>query len=107
MSAVDRPYNPSIDVEGVLITDELGRRASREPDFEAESRALPALAHEMANSPATVLQKLAEFVLELCRSDSAGISLLGTESSAGRRSSASSPQTGAVRCRGRQVPAVW
>jgi PAS domain S-box-containing protein len=33
----------------------------------------------MANSPATVLHKLAEFVLELCRADSAGVSLLEAE----------------------------
>jgi PAS domain S-box-containing protein len=79
MSAVDRPYNPPTDAEGVLITGELGRRASRAPDFEAESRALAALAQEMANSPATVLRKLAEFVLELCQAGSAGVSLLETE----------------------------
>src|SRR5215212_2493898 len=76
MNAVDRPHYPSIDVEGVLITDELERRGSRAPDFEAESQALAALAQEMANSPATVLQKLAESVLELCRAGSAGVSLL-------------------------------
>jgi PAS domain S-box-containing protein len=63
-------------VGDVLVTEELVRRPPRAPDFGAESRALAALARELAASPGTVLQRLAELVVELCRADSAGISIL-------------------------------
>ena len=64
------------DLDAVLITDELVRRALRRPDFGAENRALVALAREMADAPHNILQKLAETALDLCRADTAGISLL-------------------------------
>ena len=74
---------PSGDVLGalggtgdVLVTEELARRPARAPDFEAENRALVALAGEMAASPETILQTLADTVLDLCRAGSAGISIL-------------------------------
>ena len=76
MGAVDRPDDPSADAGRVLSTAEIEQRASRAPDFEAENRALAILAQEMASSPGTVLQRLAECVLGLCRADSAGVSLL-------------------------------
>jgi PAS domain S-box-containing protein len=63
-------------IDDVLITAELARRASRPPDYAAENQALTALAQEMATNPGGVLQKCAELVLELCRAESAGISLL-------------------------------
>jgi PAS domain S-box-containing protein len=63
-------------LESILITDELNRRPSRPPDYETENRALVAIAQHMADSPRTTLQKLAEFALEICRADSAGVSLL-------------------------------
>src|SRR5215210_214085 len=70
---------PSVDtasLESVIITPELRRRPSRPPAYEAENRALVALALEMATSPADILQKLAETALALCRAHTAGISLL-------------------------------
>lgn len=63
-------------VDDVLITAELASRPFRAPDYEAESRALGLLAHEMATNPQGVLQKCAELVMDLCRADSAGISVL-------------------------------
>jgi signal transduction histidine kinase len=60
----------------IIATGELERRLSRPPDYEAESRALEALAQALAESPRTILQKLAETALELCQAGSAGISLL-------------------------------
>jgi GAF domain-containing protein len=48
----------------------------RSPDYEAEARALTALAEALADSPQTILQKLVEAALEVCRADSAGISIL-------------------------------
>src|SRR5688572_9769740 len=69
------PASPFV-LDQVLITGELDARPSRAPDFEAENRALSTLAEALATSPQTVLQKLAEIVLELCRAESAGISIL-------------------------------
>ena len=55
---------------------ELSNRPSRPPDHAAENRALIALAQAMAASPDSILQKLAETALTLCRAHSAGLSLL-------------------------------
>ena len=60
----------------VIITTELDRRPSRQPDHAAENVALTALADAMSLSPDTVLQQLAELAMSLTRSESAGISLL-------------------------------
>ena len=54
-------------LESILCTEELRRRPSRPPDHEKENRALVALAHALADSPRTVLQTLAETLLEVCR----------------------------------------
>jgi PAS domain S-box-containing protein len=62
--------------QSMLSVDELDRRPTRGPDFEAESRALVALAQGMAVSPEKILHKLAETALELCGAHSAGLSLL-------------------------------
>jgi PAS domain S-box-containing protein len=64
------------DPQSMLSTAELNRRPSRPPDYEAESRALVALAREMATSPESILQKLADTALTLCRAQSAGLSIL-------------------------------
>lgn len=63
-------------LESILVTDELSRRPSRPPDFETENRALLSIAQHMADSPRSTLQKLAEIALEICRADSAGVSLV-------------------------------
>jgi K+-sensing histidine kinase KdpD len=65
-----------VDLESVITTTELSRRSSRPPNHEAENRALVALALEMANSPDNILQRLTDFILDLCRAHSAGISVL-------------------------------
>ena len=76
MGTADRPDDVVSGVDGVLITAELARRPSRPPDHAAESRALAALAREMAADPGAVLQRLVELVLDLCRAGSAGLSVL-------------------------------
>lgn len=63
-------------LRSVISIDELSERPSRAPDYAAESRALIALAGQLAASPAGILQKLAETALTLCGAQSAGISLL-------------------------------
>jgi PAS domain S-box-containing protein len=67
---------PGASLKSILCTEELPRRPSRPPDYENENRALVALASALADSPRTILQTLAEKVLEVLHADSAGLSLL-------------------------------
>jgi signal transduction histidine kinase len=71
-----------VPLESVITTRELSRRPSRPPDHAAVNRALARLSHEMANSPRSILQKLVETALVLCRAHSAGLSLLEEENGA-------------------------
>ena len=64
---------PSAD--DLIITDRLSERPSRAPDYAAESRALEALAKELAERPENLLQKLADTIVELGIGDSAGVSI--------------------------------
>jgi PAS domain S-box-containing protein len=66
-------------LDSILITDELNSRPIRLPDYEAENHALLAIAQHMADSPRSTLQKLVEVALEICRADSAGVSLVSKE----------------------------
>jgi PAS domain S-box-containing protein len=68
--------NGAAPLESILRTEELHRRPWRPPDYEKENRALVALVSALADSPGTILQKLAEKVLEVLPADSAGLSLL-------------------------------
>ncbi len=63
----------------ILSVAELNGRPSRPADYAGESRALIALAREMATSPGNILQNLAETALTLCGAHSAGLSLLEDE----------------------------
>ena len=64
--------------ESILCTEELKRRPSRSPDYERENRAFVALAQALADSPHTILQRLADTMLEVFQCGSTGISLLTT-----------------------------
>jgi PAS domain S-box-containing protein len=66
----------AIDDASISLASELSSRPSRPADHEAENRALTSLMRELAISPQSVLQKLAEVIVELCDAHSAGISLL-------------------------------
>ena len=68
-----------VSLQSILCTEELRRRPARAPDYQKDSRALVALAQAMADSPLTILQTLADTILEVCQAGSAGISLLTTE----------------------------
>jgi PAS domain S-box-containing protein len=74
----------AVPLESILITEELRRRASRPPDYAQENRALVALVSALADSPRTILQTLAEMILNITQSDSAGVSLL-TKEDGGKR----------------------
>jgi PAS domain S-box-containing protein len=67
---------PAASLESILCTEELQRRPSRPPDYEKENCALVKLVSALADSPATILQTLAETILDITQSDSAGLSLL-------------------------------
>src|SRR6185312_2487001 len=68
-----------VPLESVVCTDELNQRPSRPPDYETENRALLLLGQTLADSPRTILQTLADTILEVFRAGSAGISLLAKE----------------------------
>ena len=75
----------------VSVAELLGR-PSRPPDYEADGRALLALAQSMAEAPEGILQKFAETALALCCANSAGLSLL--EDADRRPSSTGAPWPG-------------
>ena len=83
MEILSQPDDALVPLESVLSTAELSRRPSRLPDHQGENQALVSLAQQLANSPISILQKLVETALKLCRAHSAGISLL--EEAAGKR----------------------
>jgi signal transduction histidine kinase/CheY-like chemotaxis protein len=62
--------------EEVDIRSELSTRPDRPPDSEGLDRALAELATEMAENPRSMLQRLVEAAVDLCKADTAGISLL-------------------------------
>jgi PAS domain S-box-containing protein len=70
------PRDRFVPLESILCTEELNRRPSRAPDYEAENCALVGLAQALADSPRTILQTMAEKMLEVFQCDSAGFSLL-------------------------------
>lgn len=70
--------------ESVLTTADLANRIGRAPDYQAENRALLALAQTLARSPQTLLQTLCEQALTLCGAQSAGIDLLEEEAGESR-----------------------
>src|SRR5215469_5031759 len=63
-------------LESILCTKELSNRPWRPPDREKENSALVALVSALADSPETILQTLADKVLEILDADSAGLSLV-------------------------------
>jgi PAS domain S-box-containing protein len=78
-STSDLPLEASIpasSLESILCTEELRRRPWRPPDHTKENSALVALVSALADSPHTILQTLADKVLEVLHADSAGLSLL-------------------------------
>ena len=96
-------------LESILCTEELRRRPSRPPDYEKENRALVALRSALADSPQTILQTLAETILEVTQSDSSGLSLLtkddGGKGSIGRPSPANGNRIPEAGPRAISVPA--
>ena len=67
---------PTASLDSILCTEELLSRPARPPDHVKENSALVALVSALADSPRTILQTLADKVLEILDADSAGLSLL-------------------------------
>jgi PAS domain S-box-containing protein len=65
-----------VPLEAIVRTDELWRRPRRAPDHERENRALARLMQALGETPQSILQTLADTVLEVLNADSAGLSLL-------------------------------
>ncbi|WP_437729825.1 ATP-binding protein [Sorangium sp. So ce1335] len=82
--AGEAPDPEAVGLDEVERTEELARRPARSPDHAAENRALLALVSAMAGPLEDVLPRLASLLLELCRADSAGVSVL-EEQEDGRR----------------------
>ena len=68
--------NGLVPLESILCTEELNRRPARPPDYEKESCALATLVTALADSPHTILQTLADTMLNVLKADSAGMSVL-------------------------------
>ena len=88
-SGKDVPLKTSIPggdvaLESILCTEELRRRPLRPPDYEKENRALVALSGALADSPSSILQTLADTILDVSQADSSGLSLL-TKDDGGKR----------------------
>jgi signal transduction histidine kinase len=67
---------PGAPLASILLTEELHRRPSRPPEYAKENGALAALVTALADSPRTILQTLADKVLEVLHAGSAGLSLV-------------------------------
>ena len=67
---------PTASLDSILCTEDLLGRPRRPPDHEKENSALVVLVSALADSPRTILQTLADRVLEILDADSAGLSLL-------------------------------
>ena len=67
---------PAAPLESIRCTDKLLERPTRPPDYQKENTALAALVSALAESTRTILQTLADNVLETLDADSAGLSLL-------------------------------
>jgi PAS domain S-box-containing protein len=65
-----------VPLKAIVCTEELDRRPARPADYETENRALATLVQSLADSPRTILQTLANTILEMLNADSAGMSLL-------------------------------
>jgi len=76
VDTVPHATSDSVPLEAVLCTEELQRRPTRPPDYQAENRALVTLAQALADAPSTILQTLADTILAVVQADSAGVSLL-------------------------------
>jgi signal transduction histidine kinase len=65
----------AIKLEDVVVTERLRQRPRRAADFKAENDALRALAQHLVDDPETLLQRLVEIAVQLCRCGSVGVNI--------------------------------
>ncbi|MEH1943098.1 MAG: ATP-binding protein [Nostoc sp.] len=70
---------PAATEADVLITEALTGRPARQPDLAAENRALHILGQQLMDRPQSTLKTLVKIAIDLCRADTAGVSLLETD----------------------------
>jgi signal transduction histidine kinase/CheY-like chemotaxis protein len=63
-------------LDDILITQELSRRIPRTTDLKEENDALHTLVRQLVEQPQILLKKLVKITTQLCRAESAGVSLL-------------------------------
>ncbi|MEH2004227.1 hybrid sensor histidine kinase/response regulator [Nostoc sp.] len=63
-------------LDDILITEELSRRVPRTTDLKEENDALHTLVRQLVEQPQILLKKLVTITTQLCRAESAGVSLL-------------------------------
>ncbi|AUB34512.1 DNA-binding response regulator, OmpR family, containings REC and winged-helix [Nostoc flagelliforme CCNUN1] len=71
---------PAVTEVDVLITEALASRPARQPNLAAENRSLHILSQQLIDDPQSTLKTLVEIAIDLCRADTAGVSLLETDS---------------------------
>ena len=60
----------------VLVTSQLGARRPRSAAYETEARALRLLVQALADDPSGLFQKTADLIVDVCRADSAGVTVV-------------------------------
>jgi signal transduction histidine kinase len=78
VSAVDSTVTLT-GLDRVLVTHQLVTRPASAPDHHSESEALRLLGRCLAAQPETMLDRLADVALRLCRAGSAGVSVIETK----------------------------
>ncbi len=63
-------------LDDIIITEELSRRVPRTTDLKEENDALHTLVRQLVEQPQILLKKLVTITTQLCRAESAGVSLL-------------------------------
>jgi hypothetical protein len=63
-------------LDEILITEELSRRVPRTTDLNEENHALHTLVGQVVEQPQIMLKKLVTIATQLCRAETAGVSLL-------------------------------
>jgi len=81
-------------LDDILATDELAKRPSRDPDYQAEAAAIAKLAETVAGHPRDALQCLTDIIVGMDIADSAGVSLR-------------EPGENPVRCTWQAVSGAW
>jgi signal transduction histidine kinase len=79
VAPTSRKVQSDVDLDAVIATSKLTRRPTRLPDYQSENSALIELAEQLVRAPEQIYQRLVHTTLKLCKSGSAGLTLLEGE----------------------------